>query len=844
MTTQCSNHFSRYSFVLAFLLSGTGLAHAQWTKAVTNGTMEATDCILLTDGTVMCQLGETTNTLVRLTPDDTGSYVNGTWSTTNITSLPKTYKPRFFCSVVLADGRVIFTGGEYNGGGSNQSNLGYIFDPTLNGGMGSWTQITPPDNGTGVWTQIGDSPCIVLPDDTFVLGNHSSTQMAAFDAATLTYKDLNPTGKADSNSEEGWTLLPDGTILTVDTEDGTNSEIYDPATNAWSSAGCTGVELAGNAPPRYVPEMGPAVLRGGNGGVIQFGATPNNASYDYTEGLWVTGPSFPIPFSCGGKSYSNAGAADAPASILPNGNVLVAASPVDSTGNEVFCTVFFEFNGGSLTPVPGDPDALVKPTFGLRMLALPSGDVLVTDGSADVEFYNNHNPPSPSWQPTITGAPPSLVPGQTYPIFGTQFNGVSQGAFYGDDGEWATNYPLVRITNNASQKVMYARTHDHSSMGVETGALPVSTYFDVPATLALGDSTLEVVANGIPSIALPIDVVAAGSTPAIAVRSSGEADVAIQGPNNSLIYYHAAVGQPWSASTVAENGTTFSSPSIFVRSTGEADIVAQGPDNSLLYYQATPNNPWSVSTIANSGTTFSAPAIAVRSTGEADVVAQGPRRSLLYYYATPGNPWIASTIAGFGTTFSAPAIAVRSANPAGEADVVAQGPGDSLIYYHAAPGKAWYPVTVAGSGTTFSAPAIAVSSAGEAELVALGAGNSLLFYHATPGQPFSSETIAGPGTTFSAPAIAVRSVDPAGETDVVAQGANNSLNYYHAPSGQAFVSSVVANSGTTFAPPVIAVRQANPEGEADLVTYGAGDTLLYYHATPGSAWFVSTIATF
>jgi hypothetical protein len=534
MTTQLSNNFARYSFVLAVLLSGTGLAHAQWTKAVTNGTMKATDCILLTDGTVMCQLGETTNTLVRLTPDDTGSYVNGTWSTTNITSLPKTYQPRFFCSVVLADGRVIFTGGEYNGGGSkaeqprlhlrsNPQRRNGIVDPNNPSGQRDWRM--DANRGFSVHRSARWYVCPWQPQQ------HTN---GCVRSATLTYKDLNPTGKADSNSEEGWTLLPDGTILTVDTEDGTNSEIYDPATNAWSSAGSTGVELAGNAPPHAIPRDGTGGVARRYGGVIQFGATPNNASYDYTEGLWVTGPSFPIPFSCGGKSYSNAGAADAPASILPDGNVLVAASPVDSTGNEVFCTVFFEFNGGNLTPVPGDPDALKKPTFGLRMLALPSGDVLVTDGSADVEFYNNHNPPSPGWQPTITGAPPSLVPGQTYPIFGTQFNGVSQGAFYGDDGEWATNYPLVRITNNASQKFTYARTHDHSSMGVETGTLPVSTYFDVPATLALGHSTLEVVANGIPSVALPINVVAAGSTPAIAVRSSGEADVAIQGPNNSL----------------------------------------------------------------------------------------------------------------------------------------------------------------------------------------------------------------------------------------------------------------------------------------------------------------------
>jgi len=488
---------------------------------MSNSILKVTDCILLTDGTVMCQRGETTNELLRLTPDSTGSYVNGSWSTTNITSLPSTYKPRFFCSAVLPDGRVIFEGGEYNppqGSGQVETNLGYIFDPTANSGKGSWTQLTPPDNGTGDWTQIGDSPCVVLANGTFIIGDLNNTQIAALDPVTLTYTDLNPTGKATypngtSNpyAEEGWTLLPDGTVLTVDVDNGTNSEIYNPTTNSWSSAGSTLVQLAGNGGPDADQEMGPAVLRGDNGYVIQFGATPNNASYDYTEGLWVSAPSFPIPFVCNGISYENAGVNDGPASILPDGHVLVAANPVNSAGNPIFCSVFFEFDGTNLNPVPGYGDADTKPTYGLRMLALPSGDVMVEDGSANVWFYNNGKPADPGAVPKITSALSSVVPGQTYAISGTLFNGVSQGAFYGDDGEWATNYPLVRIIQGPA--VTYARTHNHSSMGVAMPDTIVTTYFDVPANLILGPGTiLEVVANGVPSAPLTVNVVSTGST--------------------------------------------------------------------------------------------------------------------------------------------------------------------------------------------------------------------------------------------------------------------------------------------------------------------------------------------
>jgi hypothetical protein len=45
-------------------------------------------CFLLTDGGVMCQSG---SAWYKLTPDITGSYLNGTWST--LASLPSSYNP-------------------------------------------------------------------------------------------------------------------------------------------------------------------------------------------------------------------------------------------------------------------------------------------------------------------------------------------------------------------------------------------------------------------------------------------------------------------------------------------------------------------------------------------------------------------------------------------------------------------------------------------------------------------------------------------------------------------------------------------------------------------------------
>ena len=103
------------------------------------------------------------------------------------------------------------------------------------------------------------------------------------------------------------------------------------------------------------------------------------------------------------------------------------------------------------------------------------------------------------WAPTIKSYPSSVAAGKTYKITGTKFNGFSQAESFGDEFQNATNYPLVRITNKASGDVFYARTHNHSTMAVATGTATVYTFFDVPADIETGASTLQVVANGIPS---------------------------------------------------------------------------------------------------------------------------------------------------------------------------------------------------------------------------------------------------------------------------------------------------------------------------------------------------------
>ncbi len=417
----------------------------------------------------------------KLTPDITGSYVNGTW--TQLASLPSGYVPDAFASAVLADGRLVIEGGEYNNGNFTLTNRGAIYDPSAN----TWTTVQPPKG----WNYIGDSPAVVLPGGQFLVGNKLTTEMAALDPKTLTWHAVSSTGKDGFNAEEGWTLLPNGTILTADVLNAPNSEIYTPSAGAWASAGSTIVDLHSPSPfgciaygPHgslcYYPpgEIGPAILRP-DGTVFATGSYSNDGSgpghtaiYSPTAG-WSVGPDFP--------NGDNAG--DSFAVLLTSGDVLVEGD----TGTS------YVFNGTTLTPGPATPGSL---------MVLPTGQVLV--GGAEV--YNSAGTYLPAWAPSISSVPTTVVRGSTYKISGTQFNGLSQAAAFGDEYQTATNYPLVRITNNSTGHVFYAKTHDHSTMAVATGTKVVSTNFDVPASMETGASSLVVVANGIPSAAVSITV--------------------------------------------------------------------------------------------------------------------------------------------------------------------------------------------------------------------------------------------------------------------------------------------------------------------------------------------------
>lgn len=486
--------------------------------------------LLLTDGSVIVQDAGCPDWF-RLTPDSSGSYANGTWS--QIASTPPGYSPLYFSSAVLPDGRVIVEGGEYDFYQGQYffpvwSTQGAIYDPRVD----AWASVAPPPffdfiqnlaPPTPLMQTIGDAQGVVLPNGVFMLADCCTNQSALLDAETLTWR---PTGagKFDINDEEGWTLLPNGEVLTVDAyvpfgfpyiPAGSNSELYNPHTGTWHSAGSTIVQLWDSgltcgefnaAAPTPTFEVGPAVLRS-DGTVFATGAntcageTGSTAIYDSRTGQWHTGPLFPQI-----DGVTDINIADGPASWEPNDKVLMMASP--SYGAPP--SFFFEWDGRHLRQVPGPPNAPHDGSGNGNMLLLPSGQILLTDlSSPDIELYNprisdDDREFQQSIAPRIESAPESVTRGRSYKISGYLFNGVTQGAAFGDDSQAATNFPLVRITNLQTSHVFYSRTHHHSSMALASHEL-VSTHFDVPAGQETGPSRLQVVVNGIAS--RPVSVV-------------------------------------------------------------------------------------------------------------------------------------------------------------------------------------------------------------------------------------------------------------------------------------------------------------------------------------------------
>ncbi len=452
-----------------------------WQGLVNQPTFNTSTMILLTDGRVMVQ-EEATPHWHALTPDSSGSYVHGTWSPL----ADMAFWRRYYASGTLKDGRVILIGGEQSGAGGD-TNLGQIYDPVAD----AWDPLPSPPG----WPQVGDAACCVFHDGRFMIGALLSGDCTIYDPTTNTWSAA--AAQPVRTNEETWVLLHDHTILTVECFPPFRAQKYVIATDTWKDEGVVPVILV----DPVMSEIGPAMLMY-DGKVIFFGAA-DSAGHGKTAiytppphplgtGTWVAGPD--IPKIGGNTMVCN----DCPASLTPNGHVLVASAPFEfnNWGSPIS---FFEYDPftNTLTQAPTPPNNGAQ-LYWSRFMLTPTGQVLFSPSSKDVQVYTPKGGPEEHWRPTIEAVIRHGSPPDYYILKGKKLNGFSQANIYGDDCGAATNYPLVRLRNNHTHEIFYARTYEFSTMGVATGDSLQSVRFTIPH-LPHGDYDICVVANGISS---------------------------------------------------------------------------------------------------------------------------------------------------------------------------------------------------------------------------------------------------------------------------------------------------------------------------------------------------------
>jgi hypothetical protein len=485
------------------MITSSGWALGSW-KTISNfPDSNPGHMLLLTDGTVMVQNSGNVE-WYSLKPDSAGHYLSGTWGTLSNMIDSRLY----YTSQVMQNGKVLVAGGEYGDSASGHS--GEVYDPVAN----SWTPTPLPGVG------LSDAGSILLPN-----GEVLCEPVGFYDGTgsnTFLYNPANNTwspGPMDLSyqDEATWLKLPDGSVLSVDVfVGGVTSERYIPYANTstWlvdanpkQALASPNAEIGG----AFMLADGTAFWLGGSGHTGIY--TPSGNA---NPGSWASGPDMP---SYNGQILYWSGSAyvatnyngllstqDTPAAMMVNGKILcqIAAGTFHS---EVW---FYEYDpvAKAFNPAACPTNATAgKPFFpaakisdGTSMLDLPDGTVLYND-TGSLYIYTPDGSPLAAGKPVINDV--EWNSNGSLHLSGTLFNGISQGASYGDDAQQDSNYPLVRFTDG-SGNVTYGHTYNWSSTGVQTGSQIVTTECAVPASIydSQGGYSLQVVANGYVSAAV------------------------------------------------------------------------------------------------------------------------------------------------------------------------------------------------------------------------------------------------------------------------------------------------------------------------------------------------------
>jgi MYXO-CTERM domain-containing protein len=480
---------------------------------------------LLTDGTVLSH-GNALNHWVKLIPDSTGGYANGTW----MTVASSAYARGGAQEHVLRDGRFYEAGGEYiyvyPGCAANCAqppansplfNNVEIYDPVAN----TWTIAA-----SAILGNMGDSGSATLADGRILASDRNTSTTQIYDPVMNKWTMAAKLPGGVTGDENAWASLQNGGVLAVFPH---GAAIYDPAGNKWTPTGPLPAGLAVTLPMWGSIQFGDV---GGislmfDGRVLAYGLgttaiyTPGPTASD--PGTWALGPNL----LKGAVSTVEPGneAEDEYTVTEPNGKVMIATYPYQGSPN-----LLQEFDPTTNTFAAIQPPPDPVGPYPVSYLNLPNGQVMVTAGSRNW-LYTPDSPPQDAWRPTVTTV--TYDGNNTYTLTGTQLSGLINGGDEGDDMTMAENYPIVWLKDNANH-VYYCRSFNFSTMMPSKGTAPQTCQFTTPQGLPNGMYSLFVSSVGVQSKdAFPFTVGVGGTGSSSSSGSASSSGTATSGGSTS-----------------------------------------------------------------------------------------------------------------------------------------------------------------------------------------------------------------------------------------------------------------------------------------------------------------------
>lgn len=396
----------------------------------------------------------------------------------------------------------------------------FVYDAATNSWSPGGTKVYPDSSDEEGWAKSSEGP--IINYDLFQSIATNGSYAEKYDPSTGMWTGISPSdGTANgtipqlSSPALGYELGPalrlqDGRIFVIGANQ--NTAFYDPKTNIWSAGPNIVGTLNGVASPFGADDAPGAILPDGH--VIfaaDAGASAFTSSGNITAGsavitgipstailqiYWsVSGPGIPGgAYIVSVDSHSQV-TISSPATATTKGDAILWGGTFSNP------TELFNFDPSSntitqFTQTMPDGNLPYEGSYPTRMLILPTGQLLFSDSSSQLWVLTSTAPPNSTLRPQVKSV--NYWGGGHFRVRGTQLNGQSAGAAYGDDDQMDSNYPIIRLVNS-SGNVFYSRTSNWNKFAVGDGVGSESVDFDLNPGVTPGNYTLIVSGAGISS---------------------------------------------------------------------------------------------------------------------------------------------------------------------------------------------------------------------------------------------------------------------------------------------------------------------------------------------------------